>query len=83
MEWERVRHPFCPDRVESSRLLWPMYPTFMHEMNDLLNMWNKLNHTNLFMNVSSPLLKKLRSVVVSEKKNWIWFIKKFRYVFVV
>ena len=30
---------------------------FMHEMNDMLHMWNKLNHTNLFMNVSSPLLK--------------------------
>ena len=43
-------------------------PFFMYEMNDMLHMWNKLNHTNLFMNVSSPLLKKFRSVFVSEKK---------------
>ena len=42
-------------------------PFFMHEMNNMLHMCNKLNHTNLFMNVSSPLLKKFRSVFVSEK----------------
>ena len=32
MEWEGVRHPFCLDRVWSSRLLWPMYHFYVcHE----------------------------------------------------
>ena len=54
MEWEDVRHSFRLDRVWSSRLLSPMYPFFMHAMNDMLNMWKKkLNHTNLLMNESS------------------------------
>ena len=56
MEWECVRHPFHPDRVWSSRLLWPVYP-FMHDMNDMLYTWTKLNHISLFMNASPSLLK--------------------------
>ena len=30
---------------------------FMHVMNDMLNMWKKLNHTNLFMNEVSSFEK--------------------------
>ena len=37
--------------LDSSDLCTP----FMHAMNDMLHKWNKLNHTNLFMNVSSSL----------------------------
>ena len=33
---------------------------FMHAMNDMLNMCNELNNTNLFMNVSSSLYKKIQ-----------------------
>ena len=50
---------------------------FMHAINDMLYMWTKLNHTNLFMNASSFLLKKIISVVMSKKKkNWFWFFLK-------
>ena len=33
---------------------------FMHDMNDMLYLWAKLNHTNSFMNASSFLLKKIQ-----------------------
>ena len=56
MEWEGVRHPFHPNTIWSSSLLWPMYP-FMHDMNNMLHIWTKLNHISLFMNASSSLLK--------------------------
>ena len=46
---------------------------FMHVMNDMLYMWIKVNHTNLFMIASTSLFKKkkkkIRSVIVSKKKN--------------
>ena len=41
----------------------------MHAINDMLYMWTKLNHTNLFMNASSFLLNKIRFVVMSKKKK--------------
>ena len=47
----------------------------MHEMNDMLHMWNKLNHTNLFINVSSHLLKN-SDLLLWVKKNWILVYKK-------
>ena len=47
----------------------------MHVMNDMLNMWNKLNHTNLFMNeISSFVIKKFKYVLMI-KKNWFWFVE--------
>ena len=57
---------------------------FMHVMNDMLHKWNKLNHTNLFMNVSSSLFKKFRFVlVIKKKKIWLWLIKKYQICFVI
>ena len=58
---------------------------FMHATNDMLYMWIKLNHTNLFMKASSPLLNKFRSIVVSGKKILVYIKKKkkIRFVFVV
>ena len=47
----------------------------MHEMNDMLHMWNKLNHINLFINVSSHLLKN-SDLLLWVKKNWILVYKK-------
>ena len=66
MEWEGVRHPFRPDRVYSSRLLWPMYYV-MHVMNDMSNMLiNQITQIYLWMR-SLLLFKKFRSVLVTKK----------------
>ena len=47
----------------------------MHVMNDMLNMWNKLNHTNLFMiEISSFVLKNL-DLFWWLKKIWFWFVE--------
>ena len=37
---------------------------FMHDMNDMLHTWTKLNHISLFMNASSSLLKIQICVVI-------------------
>ena len=66
MEWEGVRHPFCPDRVYSSRLLWPMYYV-MHVMNDMSNILiNQITQIYLWMR-SLLLFKKFRFVLVTKK----------------
>ena len=66
MEWEGVRHPFRPDRVYSSRLLWPMYYV-MHVMNDMSNMLiNQITQIYLWMR-SLLLFKKFRFVLVTKK----------------
>ena len=57
MEWESVRHLFCPDRVLFSRLLWPMYYV-MHVMNDMSNMWNKNEITQIYLWMNSLFLFK-------------------------
>ena len=74
MEYEGVRHPFC---LTEFGLLdsWDLCTPFIHAMNNMLYMWTKLNHTNLFMNASSSLFKKIRSIVVN-KRIWFQFIKK-------
>ena len=66
MEWEGVRHPFRPDRVYSSRLLWPMYYV-MHVMNDMSNILiNQITQIYLWMR-SLLLFKKFRFVLVTKK----------------
>ena len=58
---------------------------FMHAMNDMLYMWKKVNHTNLFMNASTSLFKKKNSdlFLFSKKKMFFFWDRKFRYVFLM
>ena len=73
MEWEGVKHSFCPDRVWSSRFSLPMYP-FMHDMNDMLHTWNIFNqiksHKFIYERVIFFIKKKKRFVFGERKKKW-------------
>ena len=73
MEWEGVKHPFCLDRVWSSRFSLPMYP-FMHDMNDMLHTWNIFNqiksHKFIYERVIFFIKKKKRFVFGERKKKW-------------
>ena len=81
MEWEGVRHPFCLDRVWSSRLLWPMYPFYACYEWYVAHVKQKLNHISLFMNVSFSLFKKFRYVLVIKKFEFGLY-KQIRSIFV-
>ena len=54
----------------------------MQAMNDMLYMWTKLNHTNLFMNESSSLFKKIQ-ICFSDKKILILVCQKCQIYFVI
>ena len=64
MEWEGVRHPFHPDKIWSSWLLWPMYACYEW----YVEREKKINHTNLFMNEISSFKK--NQIYFGDEKNF-------------
>ena len=68
MEWEGIRHPFRPDRVWSTRLLWPMYPLCMLSMTCWTCKTKIKSHKFIYEWILFLVLKKFRSVLVIKKK---------------
>ena len=86
MEWERVRHPFCPDRVESSRLLWPMYPFYACYEWYVVHVNKTKSHKFIYEGILS-FVKQIQIYCCEWKKNLGLYKKKkkkkIRFVFVV
>ena len=74
-KWEGVRHPFHPDIVWSSRLLWSMYPFYACYGWYVEHVNKTKSHKFIYEWILFFVLKKVRSILMI-KKIWFWLIKK-------
>ena len=75
MEWEGVRHTFHPDKVWSSRLLWPMYPFYAWDEWYVVHVKQTKSHKFIYECILFFVFKKNSNLLLWVEKNWIWFIK--------